>query len=94
MQNPGNNGHGDPQAALDALQQSEQKPIIPTCGKCGAGRKAPWPDGAPLVMTNLQMGPMMLGVFACGNPACGAIHSVQVLQMAVPQQQRNLVQAP
>lgn len=90
MQNAGSNGAGgrghNPQDEMDALQKKDgvEKPIIPTCGKCGAGRAAPWQDGAPIVMTNLQMGPMLLGVFACGNPDCGCIYSIQILQMAVP----------
>lgn len=87
MTNPNNNGAGDPQRDLDIKQQEQQpQSVVPTCPKCGAGRRAPWASGAPLIMTNLTMGPMLVGVFHCGNPACGAIFSVQVLQMAVPAQ--------
>jgi hypothetical protein len=35
-------------------------------------------------MTNLVMGPMLCVVFFCGNPDCGAIFSVNVLEMALP----------
>lgn len=83
----------DPQSELDGHQQ-QPKPIVPVCGHCRAGRKAPWPDGAPLVMTKLTMGNLLIGVFACGNPDCGAIHSCQVLQATVSQQQRPLIQPP
>ena len=85
----------DPQNELDAQAPAPQpRPqVIPTCGNCGAGRVAPWDQGAPIVMTNTAMGPMLLGVFHCGNPECGAIHSIQVLEIAsrAPDQQKPLI---
>lgn len=63
--------------------QISEKPLIPKCPHCGAGKR-PGEQGAPMSMTNLVMGPMLCVVFFCGNPDCGAIFSVNVLEMALP----------
>lgn len=66
----------------------EKQPIIiiPVCGKCGAGRKDPWPHGAPLTANEIFMGRARMMIVICGNPTCGVIHSVQCLEIAIPQQ--------
>ena len=65
---------------------TDSRMILPVCGKCGVGRAGEG-KGAPIVMTTITMGNLLVAVFACGNPECGAIHSCQVLQAIVPQQQ-------
>lgn len=90
MDQNGNN----PQGALDELQRTAAPPVPKaTCGKCGAGRSEPWANGAPLIMQHMNMGPMLVGVFYCGNPACGAVFSVQLLEMrqAAPEPKSSVI---
>ena len=65
----------------------DNTPIMPRCGKCGAGKK----DGAPIGITQMAIGPALCVVFFCGNPACGTIHNVQLMEMRIPQQQQPVI---
>ncbi len=76
---------------------AEGKPlaVIPKCPHCWAGSPgSAWPSGAPIVMTHLQMGNIMTVVFACGNQACGAIHSVQLLEVRHQAEQKSAIVQP
>lgn len=82
------NGHDRNSDLGRRLNQETPQPmrVIPTCGFCNAGKEPPFGHGVPITLTTIQMGPMVVGVFHCGNPDCGSVFSVEVLQMAVPAQ--------
>lgn len=68
------------------MQQPDNNAVKlkPVCGACGAGRE---PESiAPVVMTQTVLGPALCAVFFCGNPSCGVIYSMQVLEMVRPGQ--------
>ncbi len=79
---PSENGHG----------QHPPTRIMPRCGYCKAGEE----NGAPLAAMPLQMGDLHCILIFCGNPACGAIHTVNVMAVAGPpsQQPSNLIAIP
>ncbi len=79
----------------DTSNEVPQVTLRPRCGHCGAGA-----DGRlPLAMIPEKLGPMIVGVFMCGNPDCATVHSVQVLEMMTtagpsPEAQKPLIVKP
>lgn len=59
-------------------QDQQQVPRhLPTCPHCRMGKE----KGAPLFTLDMRIGPAITVVFYCANPECGAIHSIQVLEI-------------
>ena len=65
------------QANLDRSRQ----PHLPCCGHCGDGGDG---TGAKIASMPLQLGALGCVVIFCGNPACAAIHAIQVIDMSAP----------